>query len=91
MEGHHLADNHGYVLEHRLVWEQNNARELRRDEEVHHINGIRTDNRPENLVALTKSEHYQTHRTVANHYMTTEQLREAGRRGAAARWKKPYP
>jgi hypothetical protein len=47
----------GYVLEHRLLWERANGRLLRRDEHVHHINGVRDDNRLENLVALTSSQH----------------------------------
>jgi len=54
---HPRADQHGYVREHILVWEKAHGQNLPKGWEIHHLNGLKTDNRPKNLVALPDKSH----------------------------------
>lgn len=58
---HPNANVKGYIREHRYVMSEMVGRPLTEEEDVHHINGVKTDNRPENLQLLLKSEHTKLH------------------------------
>ena len=66
------AKPNGYVYEHIYIAEQMLGRPLKSNsrgdemtEVVHHINGIKSDNSPENLLVLESREHHKLHNAFA--------------------------
>jgi len=66
---------------HRLVAALLLGRPLRRDEDVHHIDGNRGNNLPENLMVLSRSEHSRLH----SKYNSLEEVQLA-RKDSYRRW-----
>jgi hypothetical protein len=51
------ATKAGYIMEHRWVMEQQLGRQLTKGEVVHHRDGNKANNAPENLQVMLKSQH----------------------------------
>lgn len=49
------------MFAHRVMMEKHLKRNLRKEEFIHHINGIRNDNRIENLLVVSRTEHIKIH------------------------------
>ena len=62
IEYHNGYNKKGNVKQHRRIMEDYIGRKLNDDEIVHHVNGIKTDNRIENLTIMKKGEHSSYHR-----------------------------
>ena len=58
---HHRADKHGYVMEHILVFERETGISVPKNCCIHHINGIKDDNKIENLCMMLHSAHTSFH------------------------------
>lgn len=55
--GHHRADRRGRVMEHILVWERESGMQLPDNCCIHHLNGVKDDNRIENLCVMLQNAH----------------------------------
>lgn len=88
---HPLATKRGYIAEHRMVWYDANG-PIAPGWFIHHKNGMRSDNRLENLEAMSPSAHSHHHDPdkIAGSYRKALEdpnwLRDAGRKGAEVRW-----
>ena len=56
----------GYIYEHIIVAEQDIGRYLNDDEEVHHLDLDRSNNRSSNLIVLSKKSHGKLHVWIEN-------------------------
>jgi len=63
-----------YVFEHVLVWEEMHGTLLPKGWIIHHLNGIKDDNRPKNLVAMPNRKHYLVFQAKAKRIQELEAL-----------------
>ena len=76
--GDHPFASKYYYKEHRFVMEQHLGRYLSRSEKIHHINGIKTDNRIENLMLFQgDSEHSKLHYPKGSYFGQNTKLNKS--------------
>ncbi|MDD4049884.1 MAG: HNH endonuclease [Candidatus ainarchaeum sp.] len=71
----------GWIPEHVLVMEEKIRRTLNKGETIHHINGIKTDNRIENLMLFkSQKEHAKFHNKIRQFGMTQPIIKQINER-----------
>jgi hypothetical protein len=76
LSSHPHANRDGFIAEHRHVMEKKLGRFLDLEEQVHHINLLKADNREENLIVFSShSEHFKSHGSLN---LCVAQLMERG-------------
>lgn len=83
MPSHQRANCNGYVMEHILVFENATGIRVPKNCCIHHLNGIKNDNRVENLCMMEFSAH------TIHHHVGTKRSAETKRR-ISERAKKRY-
>lgn len=61
---HPAANRTGRLPEHRLIMERRIGRYLKKGEFVHHVNGLKSDNRIENLFLCNSFQHLKLHQDI---------------------------
>ena len=64
---HPRADKRGWVKRYWLIVEKKLGRYISSNEIVHHINGIKDDDRIKNLQVMSQAEHMRLHKTGMRH------------------------
>jgi len=75
-----------YTPEHVLIAEQMLGRKIERGEIIHHINGNKSDNRPENLHICSRKEHMTIHRDLESLAMELVHSGHIVFEGGSYRW-----
>jgi len=67
-----MVPKNGYIMEHRAIAATMAGRVLTTDDVVHHVNGVKTDNRPENLIVTPRADHSVEHREIERKFHTLQ-------------------